>query len=162
MLLREVRVERPARHSVAPWKRAAKGGDEPVRHESGGPFPFSPAFGLRLYRPQSIAAIVAELQTQGIEACAVLDGTDLVEAQLTDHTTRTSYGQLDRVIRNAARLSTDPAFALRAGLRMRISAYGMYGYAQLSSATYAAARAFAARYRSRRRDLHLLRLVSRQ
>lgn len=105
-----------------------------------------PDFGQRIYSPHSMAAIVAELGTQGIRPSVALAGTDLGESQLETHTTQISYRQLDAVIRNALRLSGDPAIALRAGQRMHVTAYGMYGYALLSSATHAEARAFAARY----------------
>lgn len=105
-----------------------------------------PDFDMRMYSPHSIAALVAELSEQGVPATATLEGTDLAEAQLHAHTTKVSYRQLDLVIRNVMRLSNDPAVALRAGQRMHITAYGMYGYALLSSATHEEAREFGARY----------------
>lgn len=105
-----------------------------------------PSFDQRMYSPQSIAAVVAELDAQGIDAPAALEGSGLTRAELESHTTRISYRQLDIAIRNALRLSKDPAVALRAGLRMHVTAYGMYGYALLSSATQADARDFASRY----------------
>lgn len=104
------------------------------------------SFKRRLFSPQSIAAIVAELGKQGTEASSVLDGTELTESQLELHKTRISYRQIEIVVRNALRLSDDPAVALRAGQRMHVTTYGMYGYALLSSATHAEARDFAARY----------------
>lgn len=117
------------------------------RRPAGEQFSRSPSgFNLRLYGPQSIAAFVAELREQGIDASATLEGTHLAEPQLESHTTKISYRQLDRVLRNALRLSSDPAIALRAGRRMHVTAYGMYGYALLSSATLAEARDFATRY----------------
>lgn len=105
-----------------------------------------PDFDMRIYSPHSIAALVAELATQGTPPEAVLAGTDIVASQLDAHTTKISYRQLDLVIRNVLNLSTDPAVALRAGRRMHITAYGMYGYALLSSATQEEAREFGARY----------------
>ena len=65
-----------------------------------------------------IAAIVSELSMQGIEASAALDGTGLAESQLEIHATKSSYGQLDLVMRNALALSNDTAIALRSGRRM--------------------------------------------
>lgn len=103
-------------------------------------------FEQRIYAPQTIAAIVAELAAQGHAASAALDGTGLTEAQLGLHTTKVSYRQLDRVVRNALGLTDDPAIALRVGQRMHVTAYGMYGYALLSSATYAEATTFSGRY----------------
>ena len=105
-----------------------------------------PSYERRMYSPHSIAAIVAELAKEGVDATVVLEGSGLAESQLDAQTTKISYRQLDIVIRNALRLSSDPAVALRAGLRMHITSYGMYGYALLSSATHAEARDFAARY----------------
>ena len=105
-----------------------------------------PNFERRIYWPHSIAAIVADLAKQGIDASAALEGTGLAESQLDAHTTRTSYRQLEIAVRNALRLSSDPAIALRAGLRMHVTAYWMYGYALLSSATRADAARFVSRY----------------
>jgi AraC-like DNA-binding protein len=105
-----------------------------------------PRFEERIYWPHSIAAIVAELTKQGIDAQAALEGTGLTASQLDTYTTKISYRQLDIAIRNALRLSSDPAIALRAGQRMHVTSYGMYGYALLSSATHAEACSFAARY----------------
>lgn len=100
----------------------------------------------RIFSPNSLAAIVAELSEQGIEASALLEGTGVAASELGAHTTRVSYRQIEAAVRNALRLSRDPALALRAGLRMHVTAYGMYGYALLSSATLAEAGGFAARY----------------
>ena len=106
----------------------------------------SAGFEQRMYSPHSIAAIVAELAGQQCSAEEVLDGTNLSIGQLDNHTTRVSYRQLDRVIRNAQRLSADPTLALRAGQRMHVTAYGMYGYGLLSSGSHDEARLFAAKY----------------
>jgi AraC-like DNA-binding protein len=115
--------------------------------EQAGPVGRSPpSFERRMYSPHSIAAIVAELGKQGIPAAAALEGTRLIAPQLDSHTTRISYRQLDTVVRNALHLSSDPAIALHAGQRMHITAYGMFGYALLSSATHAEACDFSARY----------------
>jgi AraC-like DNA-binding protein len=103
-------------------------------------------FVQRIYSPHSIAAIVSELGAQGVDASETLDGTGLDCPHLETHTTQISYWQLDRVIRNALRLSKDSTVALRAGQRMHITTYGMYGYALLSSPTYADARNFSDRY----------------
>lgn len=121
--------------------------DKPQRLANGDSAPKSPpSFEQRMYSPHTIAAVVAELEGQGIQPAELLDGTGLAAPQLSRHTTKISYRQLDQVIRNAIRLSNDPAMALRAGLRMHVTAYGMYGYALLSSATDVEARDFAARY----------------
>jgi AraC-like DNA-binding protein len=118
-----------------------------VTSEDAGPVGRSPpSFEQRIYSPHSIAAIVSELGKEGIPALAALEGTRLTAAQLDSHTTRISYRQLDTVVRSALRLSSDPAIGLHAGQRMHITAYGMFGYALLSSATHAEACDFATRY----------------
>jgi AraC-like DNA-binding protein len=105
-----------------------------------------PAFDQRIYSPQKIAAVVAELADQGVAAGEALDGTGLVAADLQLAETRVSYRQLDVVFRNAIRLSREPGIALRAGQRMHVTAHGIYGYALLSSPTYADAIAFSTRF----------------
>ncbi|HMN70369.1 MAG TPA: AraC family transcriptional regulator [Rhodoblastus sp.] len=119
--------------------RQGSNGHEPDRRSL-------PSFEQRIYLPHSIAAIVAELAQEGVAPSDALEGTGLLETQLDSHTTKVSYRQIDVVIRNALRLSGDPAVALRAGRRMHVTAYGMYGYALLSSPTQEAARDFAAKY----------------
>lgn len=79
-------------------------------------------------------------------AAAVLEGTGIDASQLRLPATRVSYRQTDTVLRNALRLTRDPAMALRAGGRMHVTAHGLYGYALLSSGSYADAIDFAARY----------------
>lgn len=107
----------------------------------------SPAsFEQRVFAPHTIAAIVAECGEQGVSATETLAGTDLSAEQIGSHTTKVSYRQIDRVIRNALHSARDTALALRAGQRMHITAYGMYGYAMLTSANQDQARDFAAKY----------------
>jgi AraC-like DNA-binding protein len=105
-----------------------------------------PSYEQRIFSPHILAAIVAELCGQGVDASVSLEGTGITASQLHNHTTKISYRQLDMVTRNALRLSNDPAIALRSGLRMHVTAYGMYGYALMSSATPAEAREFSVRY----------------
>ncbi len=105
-----------------------------------------PCFEERIFPPQIFAAIFSELCEQGVDKSAALEGTGIASSQLDTHTTRISYQQLDIMSRNALRLSKDPAIALLAGLRMRVTTYGMYGYALMSSATPKEARRFSAQY----------------
>jgi AraC-like DNA-binding protein len=106
----------------------------------------SSAFDQRIYSPQKIAAVVSELADQGVAASEALEGTGLAEADLRSAETRISYRQFDTAFRNALQLTRDPTIAFRAGQRMHITAHGIYGYALLSSPTYADAVAFSARY----------------
>lgn len=106
----------------------------------------SPNLVQRVHTAQRIAAVVDALGEDGIPASRVLDGTDLKRSDLRLSATRVSYQQVERVFRNAIRLSRDPAIAFRAGQRMHVVAYGMYGYALLSSPTRADGIGFAAKY----------------
>ncbi|HUG21652.1 AraC family transcriptional regulator [Piscinibacter sp.] len=106
----------------------------------------APAFEQRIYSPQKIAAVTAELARQGVVPAVALEGAGLDAADLQGADTRVSYRQFDTVFRNALRLSCDPDIGLRAGRRMHVTAHGIYGYALLSSPTYADAVDFTARY----------------
>lgn len=105
-----------------------------------------PDFDQRIYAPQKIAACMAELDAQGVAAPAVLEGTGLAGPQLFEAAARVSYRQVDTVLRNTLRLSNDPAIGLRAGRRMHVTAFGIYGYALLSSASYVELLDFATRH----------------
>jgi AraC-like DNA-binding protein len=59
-----------------------------------------------------------------------------------------SARQLLTVLARCAELSRDPAFALRAGLRLRVNHFGLYGYALLSCPTPREAIQLAVRYRA--------------
>ncbi|MDP9923299.1 AraC-like DNA-binding protein [Variovorax boronicumulans] len=101
-------------------------------------------FEERVYAPQRITAIVATLAEDGVSPAHVLAGSGLDEAAPV---TRVSYAQVATVLHNALRLAPDPAFALRAGARMHLTQYGIYGYALLSSRTYAQLLEFSVKYR---------------
>ncbi|EJN06327.1 DNA-binding domain-containing protein, AraC-type [Phyllobacterium sp. YR531] len=60
--------------------------------------------------------------------------------------TLVSVSQMTSAIRNALNLSNDPHIGLRLGLGMRITTYGVYGFALLSSPTCRAACQFAQKY----------------
>lgn len=103
-------------------------------------------FSQRIYPAHKIAAVVNTLGHAGVQATALLSGTGLRADRLKSAATRISYAQMVTVFRNALRLSPDPAFALHAGQAMRVTSYGMYGYALMSSASHAAAQDFAVKY----------------
>ena len=92
----------------------------------------------KLYPAHKVAMLVGVLNDDGIATAEALNGTGIEASQLHAATTRVSYAQLLLVFRNALRLSSDPALGLRAGQRMRVTAFGMYGYALLSSPSHAA------------------------
>ena len=128
-------MRRVADHPGLPIEPAS----EPSQH-------LPPDFEQHIYSPQKIAACVAELEGQGVTAEAALEGTGLTETQLYAATARVSYRQVDRVLRNALQLTKDSALGLHAGRRMHVTAFGIYGYALLSSATYAEALDFATQH----------------
>ena len=99
-----------------------------------------------IYPAHKLAAVVNASIQAGAKAPALLSGSRLTEQQLLSAATRISYAQLAVVFRNALRLSPDPTFALRAGQAMRVTSYGMYGYALMSSPSHAEALDFAAKY----------------
>lgn len=100
----------------------------------------------RIHLTQRIAAVVDVLEEEGITSSRTLTGTGLKSADLRSPDTRVSYRQVETVFRNATRLSSDPAIAFRAGQRMHVIAYGMYGYALLSSPTREDGIEFAIKY----------------
>jgi AraC-like DNA-binding protein len=98
-----------------------------------------PNFEERIYPAHKVAALGGALLDAGVPVAEALAGSGISESRLHAPATRISYRQMLTVFRNAHRLSPDPALGLRAGERMRVTAYGMYGYALLSSPSHAAA-----------------------
>ncbi len=105
-----------------------------------------PDFGARIYGPQRIAAVVATLAEDGIAPAGTLAGSGVAEDDLRSPAARISYEQVATVFRNAVRLAVQPTAAFRAGARMHITTYGMYGYGLLSSPTHAALIEFSLKY----------------
>ena len=105
-----------------------------------------PNFEPRIYPAHKVAALVAVLGEKGVRASDVLGNTGLSGVRLDAPSTRVSYRQVLAVFRNASRLAPEPGIALLAGQRMHVTAYGMYGYALLSSPTHADAVDFAVRH----------------
>jgi AraC-like DNA-binding protein len=89
----------------------------------------------RLYAPWKVATAMDVLAAQGIEAEAVLAGTGLTAAAVRDAATRISVRQFIRVCGNAIGLARDRTLAFRIGEQMRVSSYGMYGYALMCAPT---------------------------
>jgi AraC-like DNA-binding protein len=83
-----------------------------------------------------LRALFAEMDSHGIAASALLQGTGLTPAQLEDAQARISAEQKLTIFRNARRLSAVPDLGLRAGARQRLSDFGVYGYALVSSRNF--------------------------
>jgi AraC-like DNA-binding protein len=102
----------------------------------------------RLHRPYKVAVLVDALAELGVQPADVLAGTGLVASTLHHPATLVSVRQLLAVIDAARRLTPRPDLALRAGTRVHITHFGMYGYALLASPTPREAVAFATQYRA--------------
>jgi len=105
-----------------------------------------PAFEPRIYGPQRVAAVVATLAEDGVAPAQTLAGSGIAEDALHLTSTRVSYDQVATVFGNAVRLASEPTAAFRAGERMHLTAYGMYGYGLLSSPTHAGLTEFSIKY----------------
>jgi AraC-like DNA-binding protein len=100
----------------------------------------------RIYPAQKIAVLLEALAFEGVRAGLALEGVGVSELEVTDPATRVSLTQVITCCRNAIRLSPHPMFAYRAGLRFHMPAYGMYGFAMLSSIDFRQTMRFAEQY----------------
>jgi AraC-like DNA-binding protein len=106
-----------------------------------------PGLDDRIDPPHKVAVLVGILSEEGITAEQALAGSGISSSAVMDPATRISTRQLLTVFNNALQLSKDPTLALRAGKRINITHFGMYGYALLSSPTPRDAIEFALKYR---------------
>jgi AraC-like DNA-binding protein len=90
----------------------------------------------RIHPATKLLTIVESLESEGVSPTDALRGIQIAPAALVAPSTRVSFNQTIAACRNAVRLSRDPHFAVHAGLRLHITAYGMYGFAILSSVTF--------------------------
>jgi AraC-like DNA-binding protein len=106
------------------------------------------AIGLddKLYPAVKIAIVADLLREEGIPAAKALLSTGLSEGNLTSAATRVSLKQVVQCYRNAIQFSSNPFIAYQAGLRFHVSAYGMYGFAILSSTNFRQTMYFATKY----------------
>jgi AraC-like DNA-binding protein len=89
----------------------------------------------KIYAPYKVAALVETLGELGVAASDVLHGTGLTAAELEDPETKTSVMQYYAACRNAIRFGPGAQTPFLIGQRMRLAAYGMYGYALMCSVT---------------------------
>src|SRR5215467_4084680 len=83
-----------------------------------------------------LGALAAELAAEGISVRDLFARTGIDVAQLEDVHARISHRQRLAIYRNAKRLARRSDVGLLAGARQRISDYGIYGYAMVSSRTF--------------------------
>ena len=89
----------------------------------------------RMRAPNKIALLVRASQEEGLDAAALLAGTELEPPDLENPNTRTSTRQFVLACRNALEIGASPALPFRIGAQVRLSSYGLYGYAMLTSAS---------------------------
>lgn len=100
----------------------------------------------KIYPVNKVAMVIDALAAEGIPVQDALAGVRLSREAMSSPATRISLNQVIECYRNAARLSRDPHFSYHAGLRFHLSAYGMYGFAILSSMDYRQTVHFAEKY----------------
>ena len=108
--------------------------------------PVNPGPDDKVYPVIKLATVVEALGEEGIPAQDALAGVRLSKEAISSPTTRISLNQVIECYRNAAKLSRDPHFAYHTGQRFHLSAYGMYGFAILSSMNYRQTLQFAEQY----------------
>lgn len=82
------------------------------------------------------ALTLALTQEQGIDDHLLLEGSGISLADLKQMSRLVQPWQEQHIFANAQRLSAQPALGLALGLRTRITAYGLLGYALLSAPTF--------------------------
>jgi hypothetical protein len=100
----------------------------------------------KVYPVIKLATVIDALAGEGIPAQDALAGVGLSREAMFSPATRISLNQVIECYRNAAKLSGDPHFSYHTGLRFHLSAYGMYGFAILSSINYRQTMQFAEKY----------------
>jgi AraC-like DNA-binding protein len=83
-----------------------------------------------------LGALAAELGAEGISVRDLFARTGVEPSQLEDAHARISHRQRLSIYRNARKLAKRSDIGLLAGARQRISDYGIYGYAMVSSPTF--------------------------
>jgi len=99
-----------------------------------------------IFAPYKIATLIETLSHNGVSAEAVLPRTGLTMADVRDPHTLTSVHQYLQACENALACGIDQSAAFDVGARLRLSAYGMYGYALMCSPTMKDFFDFAVRY----------------
>ena len=100
----------------------------------------------RVYPVAKIALVLDALSREGVSIEDALRHVRLSKASISSPTTRVSLNQVIDCCRYAAERSRNPHFAYHTGQRFHVSAYGMYGFAILSSVNYRETMRFAAKY----------------
>jgi AraC-like DNA-binding protein len=83
-----------------------------------------------------LSALAAELAAEGVSVEDLFARTGVQPWQLEDPRARMSHRQRLAIYANARKLAKRSEIGLLAGARQRLSDYGIYGYAMVSSATF--------------------------
>lgn len=94
-----------------------------------------------------LVALRDELTEQGASEFELLRGAGISPDWFDSYSPPLSHEQRVAFIKNAQRVAQKPETALKAGSRQRISDFGVYGYAMISSTTFGDATRFAFRHR---------------
>lgn len=100
----------------------------------------------RVYAATKLAAVIDTVIAEGVSPAHALVGVGVSPEDLLSADTRVSLQQVLIACGNAIRLSRHSSLAFRAGASMHISAFGMYGFAILSSADFRKTMSFCERY----------------
>jgi AraC-like DNA-binding protein len=100
----------------------------------------------KVYPVNKIALVLDALAAEGMPTDGALKQMRLSKEAIASSTTRVSLNQVIDCYDYAASCVRDPYFAYRTGLRAHLSAYGMYGFAILSSMNYRQTMQFAVNY----------------
>ncbi len=106
----------------------------------------SPALDDRVYQTHKIALLIELMRDQGISADRCLQGTELTVESVYDSNSRISKREIIAIYRNVVQQTKDPAVGLKAGKNVKVTHYGLYGYALLSSRNLRDALLFGIRY----------------
>ncbi|MDM0114972.1 AraC family transcriptional regulator [Variovorax sp. J22R133] len=99
-----------------------------------------------LHSMLGLRALVETMADFGVGAEALFSGTGITPKSIVDSQARISHRQKIALFENVRTLTPEPAVALLAGQRQRMSDMGVFGYAILSSATFAEAIEFGMRH----------------
>jgi AraC-like DNA-binding protein len=108
--------------------------------------PGTAAWRQRWYSPVKIATLVHVLGEVGVPSAEVLAGTGLNAADLANPDTLTSAQQYYTVLQCVTGLDVPADIGVRMGSRLRVTSFGMYGYALLCAPTLRTALGLAVRY----------------
>lgn len=98
------------------------------------------------YAPFKVHAVMRALSELGVDIKLLLAGSGLSPAEASNAQTRISVHQFIVVCRNAGRLSPEAGWAALVGGGMRLTDYGMYGYALACAESMRGACELAVRY----------------